>query len=125
MKQPSIKDRLLARQEPQDKFVVMHQDWRHLLFLHWEYDIEEIQRSLPPGLYADTFNGKAYLGIIPFSLQKLRFSVLPPVPGISDFNEVNVRTYVHDENGTPGVWFYSLDADNLPAVEAANLIRLP
>ncbi|MFO7447714.1 MAG: DUF2071 domain-containing protein [Ignavibacteriaceae bacterium] len=125
MTQPSIKDRLKIRQEPRNKLIVMHQDWRDLLFLHWEYDSAKLQRTLPEGLYVDTYNGRAYIGVIPFSLLNLRLNLLPPVPGISYFSEINVRTYVYDENGTPGVWFYSLDADKFLAVEAAKLIDLP
>ena len=125
MKFPSIKDRLNARLEPQDKTIVMHHQWRNLLFLHWEIDKDLIQQTLPPGLYTDTFNNKAYIGITPFMLKNLKLGILPPIPGISDFPEINVRTYVFDDSGIPGIWFYSLDADNLPSVKAAHLINLP
>lgn len=125
MKYPTIKDRLAARQEPQNKLTVMHQDWRDLLFLHWEIDPLVILSTLPPGLYVDSFKDKAYIGLTPFALKNLRLSILPPIPGLSDFPEINVRTYVFDENGIPGIWFYSLDAANPAAVEAAKLINLP
>ena len=97
----------------------MFQSWRDLLFLHWEYSVAAIQATLPEGLFADTFCGKAYLGIVPFFMRNIRPRFLPAVPGISNFMELNLRTYVHDRAGMPGVWFYSLDANQRLAVEIA------
>jgi len=99
----------------------MYETWENLLFLHWEYDPQTIQRTLPNGLYVDTFEGKAYLGIVPFLMRKVRPRLFPPMIRISDFEELNVRTYVHDSRGTPGVWFYSLDANHLWAGRIARL----
>jgi uncharacterized protein YqjF (DUF2071 family) len=103
----------------------MYQTWEDLLFLHWEADYNEIKKSLPAGLTPDNYNNKTYVGITPFYLHSLRLPLLPSLPGVSSFFETNVRTYVFDENGTPGVWFYSLDANEFLAVKAANLIPLP
>ncbi|HEU0006649.1 MAG TPA: DUF2071 domain-containing protein [Terriglobia bacterium] len=97
----------------------MYQRWEDLLFLHWSYDPLAIQSTLPRGLRVDTFEGKAYVGIVPFFMRDVRPSFCPRLPGISDFLELNVRTYVHDERGVPGVWFYSLDANQRLAVRAA------
>ncbi len=98
---------------------VMFQQWRDLLFLHWEFSVPEIQRTLPDGLFVDTFAGKAYLGVVPFFMQNIRPRFFPAVPGISNFMEMNLRTYVHDRAGVPGVWFYSLDANQRLAVAIA------
>ena len=62
---PSESQRLAARTRPTGK-PVMYQQWRDLLFLHWEYSVAAIQATLPDGLFVDTFAGKAYLGIVPF-----------------------------------------------------------
>jgi uncharacterized protein len=97
----------------------MYQQWRDLLFLHWEYSTATIQATLPDGLYVDTFDGKAYLGVVPFFMRNIRPRYLPTVPGISNFMELNLRTYVHDREGVPGVWFYSLDANQHLAVKIA------
>ena len=97
----------------------MFQQWRDLLFLHWEYPVAAIQATLPEGLHVDTFAGKAYLGIVPFFMCNVRPRFLPSVPRLSNFMELNVRTYVHDEAGVPGVWFYSLDANQPLAVKIA------
>lgn len=118
MRRPTEHDRLLAQQRPTGS-PVMHQRWRDLLFLHWEVAPAEIAATLPPGLHVDTFAGKAYLGLVPFFMEGIRPRGLPTVPGISSFLEMNVRTYVHDEHGRPGVWFYSLDANQSLAVAIA------
>jgi len=97
----------------------MSQQWTDLLFLHWEYPVDEIQRTLPLDLKVDTFEGKAYVGIVPFFMQNIRPRFCPIVPGISSFLELNLRTYVRDRSGNPGVWFYSLDANQRLAVAIA------
>lgn len=116
---PTLEQRLEVRRRPIGRSPVMYQSWRDLLFLHWELDPREIQDSLPPGLFVDTFGGKAYLGIVPFFMRSVRPRFLPAVPGISDFLETNVRTYVYDRCGRPGIWFYSLDANQPLAVRIA------
>jgi uncharacterized protein YqjF (DUF2071 family) len=104
----------------------MYQRWCDLLFLHWEYSAAAIQATLPEGLFVDTFAGKAYLAVVPFFMQNIRPRFLPAVPGISDFMELNLRTYVYDRAGVPGVWFYSLDANQWLAVKIArHLFWLP
>ena len=115
---PTESQRLAARMRPTGQ-PVMFQSWRDLLFLHWEYSGAAIQATLPAGLFVDTFGGKAYLGIVPFYMRNIRPRFLPAVPGISNFMEMNLRTYVHDQAGVPGVWFYSLDANQRLAVEIA------
>lgn len=105
---------------------VMDQRWADLLFLHWTWDPEAVQRTLPPGLTVDTFEGRAWIGLVPFFMQRVRPRFCPTVPGLSDFLELNVRTYVHDDAGRPGVWFYSLDCDQWLAVKIARgLFGLP
>jgi uncharacterized protein YqjF (DUF2071 family) len=111
-------DRVTPTQEP-DAPVVMHQNWHHLLFLHWEVPPEELQKLVPPELTIDTHEGKAYVGLIPFTMTGVRPVMTPPLPWISSFHEVNVRTYVHLGGRDPGVWFFSLDASSSIAVAAA------
>lgn len=118
MRTPDRQDRERARQRP-NEFTVMHQAWRDLLFLHWEWDPGDLQSRLPKGLHLDTFEGRAFLGIVPFFMDAIRPAFLPPLPGLSWFMELNVRTYVHSEDGTPGVWFFSLDCNQSIAVKIA------
>ena len=93
--------------------------WERLLFLHWAWDAQEIQETLPKGLCVDTFDGKGWLAIVPFFMARVHPRGLPCVPWLSDFLELNVRTYVHDGAGLPGVWFYSLVCNQPLAVELA------
>lgn len=97
----------------------MRQRWRHLLFLHWSVPADDLRALLPPGLELDTYDGRAYVGLVPFAMRGVRFWWSPAVPGLSSFPEVNVRTYVHRQGRDPGVWFFSLDAANLVAVRVA------
>jgi hypothetical protein len=106
------------RQHPADRVVGL-QRWNQLLFAHWEVDPGEVQATLPRGLHVDTFAGAAYLGIVPFAMERVRPAGLPPLPWVSWFLELNVRTYVHDATGRPGVWFYSLDCNRALAVAIA------
>lgn len=104
----------------------MFQRWENLLFLHWTVDRDVIQRTLPEGLWCDTFAGTGWLGIVPFAMRNIRPAGLPAMGSLSNFLELNVRTYVHDRHGTPGVWFYSLDCNQSLAVWIARLFfRLP
>ncbi|HNI35607.1 MAG TPA: DUF2071 domain-containing protein [Microthrixaceae bacterium] len=97
---------------------VMLHEWRNLTFLHWRYSPSEVQRLLPSGLEVETFDGSAWVGLVPFEMV-----VTPPtgheVPWLSRFPETNVRTYVRAADGSTGVWFLSLDAARLAAVVTA------
>lgn len=94
----------------------MYQGWADLAFLHWAWDPAEIQPRLPVGLRVETWDGRGWLGVVPFSMECIRPRGLPPLPGISWFLELNLRTYVTDEAGRPGVWFFSLDCNQRIAV---------
>jgi uncharacterized protein len=121
MIKPTLEMRLKMRERPQHRTPVMYEKWHDLLFLHWECDAQAIQHLLPKGLYIDTFEDKAYLGVVPFVMRDVHSRIFPSILRTSDFLELNVRTYVYDSNGTPGVWFYSLDANHYFAVKAARL----
>lgn len=115
---PTPEQRLAMRDRPEG-FPVMRQRWSRLLFLHWPMEPAAIQATLPPGLHVDTFEGKAWAGVVPFYMDAIRPVYVPPMPWISWFLEMNVRTYVHDDAGNSGVWFYSLDCNQPVAVEVA------
>lgn len=99
--------------------IVGYQRWRKLLFLHWRVDPQVLQQTLPPDLTIETFDGWAWLAVVPFSMEAVRPWWSPAVPGISWFLETNVRTYVRHRNGQSAVWFYSLDANQRLAVQVA------
>jgi uncharacterized protein len=103
----------------------MEHHWGELTFLHWAYPVETVQRLLPSSLTVDAIDGVAWMGLVPFFMQ-----VSPPgrgpLPGVGRFCETNVRTYVRDTDGRPGIWFFSLDATGLAAVVTARVTyRLP
>jgi len=102
------------------KWPVMFQGWTALTFLHWPYQPEAIQALLPAGLELDTFDGSAWIGLTPFLLTGLRAPLLPALPWISCFPEMNVRTYVRS-GGERGIWFFSLEAARAAAVAGARL----
>ena len=104
---------------------VMTQIWHELLFAHWPIKPEELRPLIPTILPLDTFDGKAWVGVVPFRMSHVRPRGLPAVNGLSQFPELNVRTYV-SVNGIPGVYFFSLDAGNPIAVALArSLFHLP
>lgn len=118
-----------SSQRTAEQKIAMRPKWRDLLFLHWPLPAQVLAPLLPPGLEVDTFEGSAYIGLVPFLMRDSRPSWMPGV-GMrhlsDDFAEVNVRTYVRHRGGNPGVWFFSLDAASLPAVVAARLwFKLP
>ncbi len=103
----------------------MRQTWHRLLFAHWPVPSAALAGMLPPDLALDTFDGQAWVGVVPFSMAGVRPHGLPAVPWLSAFPEINVRTYVTAQ-GKPGVWFFSLDAGNPIAVTLArSLFHLP
>lgn len=96
----------------------MGQTWLDLLFAHWPVADEQLLERFPHGVELDRFDGRAYLGVTPFRLAGLRARGTLPLPLVSSFLELNVRTYV-TEGGKPGIWFFSLDASSRLAVAAA------
>jgi uncharacterized protein YqjF (DUF2071 family) len=97
---------------------VMHQAWNDFLFMHWPVPVEQIRAAVPEPLPLHLHEGVAYLGVIPFHMTDVRPRGTVNVPGLSNFPELNVRTYVIVD-GKPGVYFLSLDASNRVAVETA------
>ena len=99
-----------------------YQAWRHLMFLHWRVPVADLQPLLPEGLTAETFDGSAWLALVPFSMERVRPWWSPAIPGMSWFLETNLRTYVRHASGIRGVWFFSLDANSRLAVRIARTV---
>jgi uncharacterized protein YqjF (DUF2071 family) len=96
----------------------MKQTWHDLLFAHWPLPAAALRPLVPEPLTLDTFDGQCWVGVVPFHMSGIRAQGLPPLPGLSRFPELNLRTYV-TYGAKAGVYFFSLDAANLPAVWAA------
>jgi uncharacterized protein YqjF (DUF2071 family) len=104
---------------------LMTQSWHDLLFAHWPVDAEALRQRMPPGFPLDLYDGQAWIGVVPFRMTNVAPRFVPAVPFVSEFPEINVRTYV-TVGGRPGVYFFSLDADSAMAVAAArSMLHLP
>ena len=104
---------------------VMRQQWHELLFAHWSLPAEALRKLLPSPMTLDTYDGKAWVGVVPFRMAGVHPRATPAMPWLSAFPELNVRTYV-SAGGKPGVYFFSLDAANPIAVRLArSFFHLP
>lgn len=98
----------------------MQQTWNDLLFMHWPISADVLRPLVPSVLPLDTFNGQCWVAVTPFHMTGVRLRWTPPLPGLSAFPELNVRTYVN-YGDKPGVFFFSLDAGSLLAAQAARM----
>jgi uncharacterized protein YqjF (DUF2071 family) len=104
---------------------IMEQQWHDLLFAHWRCSVSDLRPLIPAPLEIETFDGSAWIGVVPFYMTGVRMRLAPPIPTANEFPELNVRTYVTFD-GRPGVWFFSLDCTSSLAVIGARLgISLP
>jgi uncharacterized protein YqjF (DUF2071 family) len=115
---PAQLDRLSQRKRPQEK-PAGYQRWSSLLFLHWEIPAAVLRALVPEPLELDTFEGRAFVGLVPFAMDGVRPWWAPKWTAFS-FLETNVRTYVHI-NGEPGVYFFSLEAASWIATQTARM----
>lgn len=88
-----------------------YQEWNKAIFLHWKTEKKTLQELLPKGLEVDTINGDAWVSLVAFDMNNIKARYLPKPPYISDFQEINIRTYVVC-NGKPSVYFLSMEANN-------------
>lgn len=109
-------DRITPTRRP-DRPVAGTQLWRELLFVHWTLPLEAVRPLIPVEIELDPWDGEAWVGMVPFRMERIRPSWLPSLMAL-DFLELNLRTYVHFR-GRPAVWFFSLDASSWLAVKAA------
>jgi uncharacterized protein YqjF (DUF2071 family) len=103
----------------------MDQRWMDAVFLHWRIPEAAAARFMPPGVVPDEFDGSAWVGLIGFRMQGAGLGIGPPVPYFGTFNEINVRLYSREPDGTRGVVFLSLDASRLAVVLAARAAGIP
>lgn len=104
---------------------VMTQSWHDLLFAHWPLEPQQLRDRIPRAFTLDLFDGRAWIGIVPFHMSNVAPRLMPALPRLSAFPELNVRTYVRADD-RPGVYFFSLDAGSAVAVRVARaLLNLP
>ncbi|MBV7441585.1 DUF2071 domain-containing protein [Weeksellaceae bacterium TAE3-ERU29] len=85
-----------------------YQEWNRAIFLHWQVELLELQKFVPDELEIDLFDGKAWVSVVAFTMEKIRPRYLPSFSPISNFDEINIRTYVK-ANGKSGVYFLSIE----------------
>jgi len=105
--------------------VILDQRWRDLTFLHWPVDPAAVTRFMPPGARVDCWEGRTYVGLVPFFMHDVRFGRSLRLPYVGSFGEVNVRLYSVDEEGRHGVVFRSLDCSRLATVAVARSAGVP
>src|SRR5690625_3589168 len=104
---------------------VNFQNWEHLTFLHWSYDVAAVQRLVPKALTVQAWDGITWVGLTPFRMAQVRPPVGPPPPGWGAFAELNVRAYVRAPNGRDGIWFLGMLVPRLSFVAALRTVGLP
>jgi uncharacterized protein YqjF (DUF2071 family) len=88
------------------------QQWHDTLFLHWEVPVYFLREHIPKQIELDTFNNMAWVSLVAFEVRNMRVRNLPAVPYISNFQEINIRTYVI-KDGIPGIYMFSIETDKL------------
>ncbi len=102
-----------------------YQEWNNAIFLHWHVDKTELRKFVPKEIEIDLFNGEPWVSLVAFRMEKIRPKYLPSFPPISDFDEINIRTYVK-YNGKPGVFFLSIEGGtDLSCKIAKGISELP
>ncbi len=117
----------MAGAEPEEvvRLPIAHQRWRDVALLHWAYPPEAVARLLPQNLEPDLYDGQAWVSLTPFSVRGFRLPLMPALPGLSDFPETNVRTYVRGPGGVDGLWFMTAEVDSLANLGARVLFGVP
>ncbi len=111
-------------QIPSEKWK-FYQEWNKTIFLHWKVDLNELQKFVPKELEIDLFEGSPWISLVAFTMEKIRPRYLPAFPPISNFDEINIRTYVKSKNKT-GVYFLSIEGGNSISCKIAKEIsKLP
>ncbi|MDI3242185.1 DUF2071 domain-containing protein [Arthrobacter sp. AL05] len=103
----------------------MDQRWLDAVFLHWRIPAAAAAPFMPAGVVPDVFDGSAWVGLIGFRMQGAGLGSGPGIPYFGSFNEINVRLYSREPDGTRGVVFLSLDATRLAVVLAARAAGIP
>lgn len=98
-----------------------YQEWNKVLFLHWKVPFDLVRKLVPQKLNIDTFDGYAYVSSVAFTMQKIRPRNLPALKFISDFGEINIRTYIDNDN-KKGVYFLNIEAEKQLSVFMAKAL---
>jgi uncharacterized protein YqjF (DUF2071 family) len=98
-----------------------YQEWNRTIFLHWQVDLEELKKFVPAEIKIDLFEGKPWVSLVAFTMEKIRPKYLPYFPPISNFDEINIRTYVKSKNKT-GVYFLSIEGGKMLSCKVSKIV---
>lgn len=98
-----------------------YQEWNRTIFLNWEVDLDELKKLVPEEIEIDLFEGKPWVSLVAFTMEKIRPKYLPYFPPVSNFDEINIRTYVKFKN-KKGVYFLSIEGGKLLSCKVSKLI---
>lgn len=98
-----------------------YQEWNRVLFFHWVVPFEQLRKCVPTNLNLDTFDGNCYISLVAFTMEKIRPKFLPAIGCVSNFDEINIRTYV-EKDDKKGVYFLNIEAAKTISVLIAKVI---
>ena len=102
-----------------------YQEWNNVLFLHWKIPFDDLRQCVPQQFNLDTFGGDCFISLVAFTMQNIRPRMMPAFKFISDFHEINVRTYIDNDN-RKGVYFLNIESEKyLSTLIAKKLSGLP
>lgn len=100
---------------------IYYQEWNRVLFLHWQVPYELLRNCVPARLVLDRFEGNCYISLVAFTMENIRPKFLPAIKCLSNFNEINIRTYI-DNDHKKGVYFLNIEAGKTLSAFLARLI---
>ncbi len=98
-----------------------YQEWSDAIFLHYPVELAELKQWVPKALEIDLIEGQAWVSVVAFTMEKIRPRGLFAFPPLSDFYEVNIRTYVKTE-GKTGVYFLSIEGGKVWSCRVARWV---
>lgn len=102
-----------------------YQEWHNTVFFHWEVPPYLLEKYIPKGIELDTYNNMAWVSMVSFEVKSMRLRNLPAFPYISNFEEINIRTYVTRDE-IPGIYLFSIETNKFIEVLFSRLfIGLP
>ncbi|TGM31839.1 YqjF family protein [Leptospira biflexa] len=102
-----------------------YQEWNEAIFFHYQVDPTKLRSLVPSHLELDQLNGEHWISVVAFTMDKVHPRFTFPIPILSTFHEVNLRTYVK-KDGKSGVYFLNIEAEKwIPTLFARLASGLP
>lgn len=98
-----------------------YQEWNNAIFLHWKTDLDTLRTFVPAGIEIDLFEGHPWISLVAFTMDRVRMQNLPSFSPLSNFDEINIRTYVKHHNKS-GVYFLSIEGGTRASCKLAKAL---